>query len=286
MNSGRGGVARDDHALVTVRTFEHTFRQLSIRSGGVLLVHASLSSLGFVLNGVETLRVALRRALGPEGTLLVPTFTGDLTDPACWVDPALPAAVWDEVRAAMPAFDRERTLPASMGQLAASVLMDPASRRSEHPLCSFAALGPRAEELVADHDLRDPFGLQSPLARARALDAQVLLVGVDQRKNAALLHAHCMSDAPQVRRNKGPFLAEIDGRREWITPLRLAECGEGFVRIEDDLVARGLVRVARAGDGLCRAMWMQPTVALVQHLLRMSPEAVLCGRASCRQCSG
>jgi aminoglycoside 3-N-acetyltransferase len=279
---------RHDEGLsaVTAAELEATLVRLGVLRGRALLVHCSLSALGYVLHGVEAVLGALRGALGAEGTLLVPTFTGSLTDPACWVAPALPSSLWDEVRNAMPAFDPERTLPHRMGNLALRVLLDPLSRRSRHPLASFAALGPLAEELTAEHELDDPFGPRSPLGRARAHGAQVLLLGVDQRKNAALMHAHCLSGVPQVTERKGPFLAEVDGRRAWVTPRRFVECTEGYARIEDELVTRGLVRVARVGDGTARLMEMAGIVDLAQHEIRLRPDRVSCLRAPCRQCCG
>ena len=278
--SRRGGVA-----LVRESDLARELGQLGVRPGGVLIVHASLSRLGYVMHGAGAVVRVLEALVGEDGTLLVPTFTGAHTDPACWTDPALPEEVWDEVRASMPLFDPERSLPEHMGAVATRVLLDPDSRRSSHPLCSFAALGPHAEELLADHDLLDPFGPQSPLARARDLRAQVLLLGVDQRSNSALLHAQALADTPAVRRNKGRFLAELDGERSWVTPERFPECSAGFDRIEDDLVARGLVRVARVGDGTCRLMKLHPIVAHMEHYLRLRPDSVRCGREHCRQCA-
>lgn len=89
-------------AVVTSRELERSLRRLGVREGGVLLVHASLAPLGYVVHGVDAVRLVLREVLGPEGTLLVPTFTGERTDPSCWVDPALPATLWDQVREATP----------------------------------------------------------------------------------------------------------------------------------------------------------------------------------------
>lgn len=271
-------------AVVTASNLERELRRLGLRRGGVLLVHASLSSLGYVVHGVECLRGALRGSLGSEGTLLVPTFTGESMDPACWVDPALPSAVLDEARMATPLYDARRSLPHMMGRLAQSVVLDPDARRSSHPLCSFAAVGPAAEALVADHDLLDPLGPRGPLGRALERDADVLLLGVDQTRNSAFYLAQCLVDAPGARRACGPFLASVDGERAWVTPSRLPVCSEGFGRIEDDLVVRGLVRVARVGDATCRLMRMRPLLAHLVHVLKLDPRSITCRRAACRQC--
>jgi aminoglycoside 3-N-acetyltransferase len=282
---GRALGTLESRAILTARDLEAVLRRLGLRPGGVALVHAGLSGLGYIVHGVEAVRLALARTLGPEGTLLVPTFTGEAMDPSCWVDPALPAELWNEVRDGMPFFDTRRSLPREMGSLALSVALDPDARRSLHPLASFAALGPRAEELTSHHDLRDPFGRRSPLGRALELDADVLLLGVNQTRNAAFYLAQCLADVPSVRRNRGAFLANVDGKREWISPERMPFCSEGFGRIEDELTARGLIRVARAGDGTCRLMRMGPLVAFLEHQFRLWPCSVACGDATCAQCA-
>jgi aminoglycoside 3-N-acetyltransferase len=282
--ASRTGLA-GTRAVVTAQELEGTLRRLGVREGGVLLVHASLGPLGYVVHGVDAVRLVLRDLLGPEGTLLVPSFTGERTDPASWIDPPLPASLWDQVRASTPLYDPRRTLPRSMGQLALAMLMDPDCERSSHPLVSFAAIGPRADELVDDHSLVDPFGPQSPLARAHDLDAQVLLLGVDQTRNSVVYHAQCLADLPQVRGCRAPFLASVDGERRWVEPTRLPVCSEGFGRVEDELVARGLVRCGRVGDGTARLMSVAPLVEFLRGHLRVWPRAIDCDRPECGQCA-
>jgi len=275
---------KETRAVLTVRGLERRLTELGVREGGVVVVHASLSSLGYVLHGPGAVLTALRHVVGPEGTVLTPTFTGEMTDPSCWSDPALPPAIWTEVRETMPTFDKDRTLPRLMGELPLALLLDPDARRSDHPLCSWGALGARTEELVRGHDLLDPLGEGSPLGRAYDEDAQVLLLGVDQRGNSALMHAHVRADVPQVRRRLGPFLAEVGGQRQWVSPERFVHCTDGYSRLEDELVSSGLLRTARIGDSDCRLMEMRRFVDAVQHMIETQPERVFCERAGCGQC--
>ena len=48
---------------------------MGIEPGAVVLVHSSLSAFGYVDGGADAVIDALLEALGPSGTLVMPTFT-------------------------------------------------------------------------------------------------------------------------------------------------------------------------------------------------------------------
>ena len=56
-------------------TLVRDLTRLGVPRGGLVMVHSSLRSLGHVAGGAETVVDALLETLGPEGTLVVPTFT-------------------------------------------------------------------------------------------------------------------------------------------------------------------------------------------------------------------
>ncbi|WP_203603573.1 AAC(3) family N-acetyltransferase, partial [Streptomyces sp. SID10692] len=81
---------------------------LGVRPGDVLLVHASLRSLGPVAGGARGVLAALRRAVGPEGTVVVPSFTPENSDTSPHYRArvrGLDAAAVEAVRAAMDPYD-------------------------------------------------------------------------------------------------------------------------------------------------------------------------------------
>src|SRR4051794_5201595 len=84
--------------LVTRATLADQLRELGVRPGDILLTHTSLSSLGWVSGGAVAVVQGLLDALGPEGTLVVPTQTGDLSDPAVWRNPPVPGEWWETLR--------------------------------------------------------------------------------------------------------------------------------------------------------------------------------------------
>jgi aminoglycoside 3-N-acetyltransferase len=133
-----------DAAPCTVESLATDLRSLAVRPGCVLLVHASLSALGWVSGGAAGVVLALIDVLGADGTLSVPTVTADNRDPSRWTDPVVPPSWWPAIRRSLPPFDPEVTPSSQMGAVAEQVRLWPGALRSGHPQTSFAADGPSA----------------------------------------------------------------------------------------------------------------------------------------------
>ena len=99
----------DQLAPHTPQTLSSDLLALGVRAGDVLLLHASNRSLGYVAGGVQAVVEALLAVLGPQGTLVVPTHTGDNSDPAGWQHPPVPQPWCPVIREQAPAFDPLRT---------------------------------------------------------------------------------------------------------------------------------------------------------------------------------
>jgi aminoglycoside 3-N-acetyltransferase len=228
--------------LVTRDTVSRQLRALGVRPGEILLTHSSLSSLGWVNGGAVAVVQGLLDALGPDGTLVVPTQSGDLSDPALWSNPPVPEEWWEAIRASMPRYDPRTTPTRGVGVIPETVRTWPGALRSAHPQTSFAALGPQAAEITAGHAVDCRLGEASPLARLEKLGARVLLLGAGYGSCTAFHLAEYRIPAPLVEVGRpGP-----DGW-ERITEVsidedRFDELGHDFER--DRPVLRGTVGAA------------------------------------------
>ena len=145
----------------------------------VLLVHSSLSGMGWVCGGAVAVIIALQKALGKTGTLVMPTHSTDLSDPSQWENSSVPESWWQTIRQTMPPYDPDLTPTRSMGRIAETFRKQNGVLRSAHPQSSFCASGPQASYIIENHSLAFGMGEHSPLARIYDLHGFVLLLGVD-----------------------------------------------------------------------------------------------------------
>ncbi len=209
-------------------------RALGVHDGGVLLVHTSFRATRPVEAGPLGLIGALRDALGPGGTLVMPSWSGD--DDALFDPLTAPAAP-------------------DLGVVADTFWRLPGVLRSDH-VHAFAAAGPHAARITADPLPLPPHLPASPVGRVHDLDGQVLLLGVGHDADTTLHLAELLANVPYRVPRHCTVLR--DGR-----PVRMDygendHCCARFAFADDWLRARGLqsegpvghahARLARAGD--------------------------------------
>jgi len=232
---------------------------LGLRRGDAVIAHTSLSTIGYVAGGALTVIEALLDVVGPRGTLVMPAQTADLTDPGSWRFPAIPPDWVDTVQAAMPAYDPARTPTFQLGVVAELFRTWPGVLRSAHPVCSFAAAGRLAAEILEPHALDDPFGEASPLARLYALDARVLLLGTGWTVCTALhlaerrAYPHAASETCM-----SPIL--VEGERRLVGWAEYPHDSERFAAIGQVLERAGEVRIECVGDAPARLVSVRDAV--------------------------
>lgn len=225
---------------------------LGVTHGMTLLVHASMSQLGYVVGDAEAVVAALVAAVGPEGTLVMPAMSSGRSEPSHWRAPPVPEPWWPVIREHMPAFDPRTTPSRMIGAVAECFRTWPGVQRSNHPINSFVARGPAAGDILADHALKGGMGERSPLARLYERGAHVLLLGVGHGNNTSLHLAEYRADFPGKTRSAFGTPMFVEGERRWVEfeELELDDSdfpalGEAFAA-ETDHQVEGEVACARA----------------------------------------
>ena len=137
-------------------------KNIGIDEGDAVMVHSSISRLGIVDGGADTILEALFEAVGPYGTVGAPTFWGLKKD----------------YLAGSTLYDVKRS-KSYLGALTETIRTHAHSKRSLHPTHSAAFIGPMADFLIKNHHYdKTPFGPNSPYRKLIDLNGKILLLGV------------------------------------------------------------------------------------------------------------
>lgn len=233
---------------VTQRSLGSDLRALGLEAGGTAIVHASLSAFGWVVGGAQAVVAALLEVVGDRGTLVMPSMSSHVSEPARWQNPPIPEAWREIVRNEMPAYDAALTPTRAMGAIADCFLRHPRTVRSPHPIVSFAANGPLAKAITADHPLSPALGETSPLARLYERDARILLLGVGHERNTSLHLAEHRAVWPSKRHYTEGTAVVMNGERRWISYNELDLNDTDFPAIGESFAACGSARTGAVGQ--------------------------------------
>ncbi len=256
---GEAAVIDERDAPRTRDSLAADLRALGLRPASTVLVHCSLSSLGWVCGGPVAVVQALLDVLGPAGTLVVPTQSGSLSDPSTWSAPPVPSSWWQLIRDSMPAYDPDLTPTRGMGAVADVVRHLPGACRSAHPTVSFTAVGPLAGALMTPHTLAAGLGDRSPLGRLVEAGAWTLLLGVGWDCATCLHLAEHRSGVRPLVRDGAPVL--VDGVRRWVEYDVPDHDTDRFPAIGAALEASGRVAVGTVGSATARLTPIADAVA-------------------------
>lgn len=240
-------------------------RALGVEPGMTLLVHSSLSALGWVAGGPVAVVQALMDVVTPYGTLVMPAFTSDNSDPALWSHPPVPAAWVPIIREHTPAFEAAITPTRMMGRIAELFRTWPGALRSDHPQSSFATWGRHADAITREHALEGGLGDSSPLARIYDLDGNVLLLGAGFANNSSFhLSEYRAGSSPWTL--TGAALLE-DGQRVWKTYREIDWNDEPFTEIGAAFEQTGAVTHGPVGSAQALLFRQRPAVDFAQRWL-------------------
>jgi aminoglycoside 3-N-acetyltransferase len=179
---------------VTKEQVATCLNSLGIRSGDGLLVHSAVQYLGRPQGGLGMYLAAIQAVIGPEGTVVVPTFNFAF--------------------AKGERYDPRETPSQGMGAFSEYVRQLPEAQRTAHPMQSVAVLGRYAADL-ASRDTPSAFDPSSAFERMLELDFKLLLLGADSR--ATSMFHYCEQRANVPYRYWKDFTGEVRTPEGWQT---------------------------------------------------------------------
>jgi aminoglycoside 3-N-acetyltransferase len=232
------------------------FRDLGIDTGDIVLVHSSYKSFGGVAGGPQTVIDALLEAIGPEGTLVVPTFNFDF----CRGEP----------------FDVRQT-QSQMGVITELVRTNPNSKRVAHPIYSFAVLGARASECELIENVSS-YGSDSLFAKLREWNGKIMVIGLAYNHSMTFFH-HVEEvegcDYRYMKEFTGEYTA-LDGSTSLRTyTMFVRDIDRGVVTAVDpmgELLERtGTITTRQIGEAKVRLMRAKDVYEQVAREMRRDP---------------
>ena len=234
-------------------------KALGVETGDVVMVHSSAAAFGKVAGGGNGVIDAILEAVGPEGTTVIPTFTGVAIEK---IDrPVLKMVPYTGL---IPAMCRKR----------------PEFVKSTHPLYSVAAAGPMAEEIA---ELCDRYIFASAKGKFLWLMAErggrVLLLGCTHKANSTIHLIEEFAGSDYKTQDKDywdltveAFLALPREKQAELLDIHMGCCMDylavpHFDAIDAPLRRAGAIRTATIGKALCHQMKMA-------DLLRIGAEEI------------
>ena len=257
----------DKRIKVTSSDVEAAARGVGIARGDAVMFHSSLSSMGTVVGGPDAVIDGFLAAVGPEGTVAVPTL-------CCWEpdEQHLVFGRWD------PA-----TTPSYVGLLTETLRQRPGAFRSDHATHSVAALGARASELTATHGASGhrpgnfggaAFARESPWQRLVDWNAAYCFIGVTFWVNTMVHYVEGVLAERALQRADPVTRQRLAGELpDWMRPGAFPQIRtEDREAIEGILAEKGLVRYGKIGSATLRCCRARPMVERWVAIAEADPE--------------
>ncbi len=269
----------DEEFITTKDDFLRVFKKVGLRKGVHVIMHSSLRKFGYIVNGANDIIDALFDVVGPAGTVLVSTNTGQLTDPKDWKNPSVPKKSVDLIRKNMRCFDKRTTPIHRRGILPESFLYYDNVERSLHPLRSIAARGELASYFTELHPLHESEGIGSPLYKLYKSGGYALLLGVNLDSCSVLHVAEYLANVPYLYEDNCNVLIKNENAKGKFIQLKrdviAAHYKHYFPKLEHTLIDKGYMNVIEFRNIPIRLLNIFPTVNYIIDVLEKDPKFLM-----------
>ncbi len=235
--------------LITKSRLVKDLKRIGLRSGQVVMLHASVKSIGWIVGGPDVVIASILDVIKPSGTLMMYiSWENSTYELVKW-----PKKKQQAYREECPAFNPDTSRAYQEWSILTERLRSwPGACRSDHPDASFAAVGKRARWITKDHPLQYGYGPGTPLDKLCRADGKVLMLGAPLTTITLVHHAEHLADIPGKRivRYKQPVLRK--GKRIWVD-IEEFDTEEEVVKWDGDdyigMMGREFVKLGRASSG-------------------------------------
>lgn len=251
----------------TLISLEKEMRRLGLIEGMTVIVHSSLSSLGWVSGGSNSVINALKNIIGDTGNIIMPTHSVDVSNPDEWYAPSVPSEWLPIIKDSLPPFDPKTTPTFNMGSIVNNFLLHTGVKRSYHPTYSFACLGKDKDFILNNQPLSHGMGINSPLDKIYELDGFVLLLGTDYSSNSSMHLGEELSNSIKIITNSSPILK--DNKRVWETFKEIDYDSDNFNEIGNSFEKdKEKVKVNYIGNANCKLMKQRDIVNFTRDYIK------------------
>ena len=242
--------------ILTKKDLKKIFKKVGVKTGMKVMVHSSLSKLGYIVNGAEDVIDALLEIVSlKKGTLFIPTHSSQLTNPIHWKIGKFSKKEKEKIKKNMNFFNEKKTIPANRGLISKMILNYKEVKRSFHPLNSTACLGNKSKYYTSNHSLHRPEGFQSPIGKLYKDKGYILLIGVNFDKITALHLAEAIINNNFPEKYQPEILVKIKNKRKFIKLKYYDNRPKNFKRIYNTIKKKGALKELKIND--CNIMLIQ-----------------------------
>lgn len=234
-----------------------------ISRGDVILMHSSLSSIGYVEGGADTVIDAVLDVLEPSGTFAASTLAISYDTP----------------------FDPDNT-PSTVGRISETMRKRAGAYRSRHPVHSIVAIGAQAQELCAEHEHTTGCGEGSPYMKLADMAGKIVLLGVDMNRNTTLHAIEDLMESCYLEELDLPAPVYVEDYVDKTVHISKFPPGHrDFLKFTPILRRAGILIEGRIGRAIVRTIDVRKMIALGLEVLRQQPLFFMCENQACDYCA-
>lgn len=253
--------------IVSKEQLIEDLRKMGLKEGDHVAVVLSLKSVGYLKGGPNEFINALLEVVGPNGTIMMNTFT--------YLFP-ISSIPKDYV------FDRKST-PSYTGLVPETFRKRKDVIRSKHPTCSVAVIGKHAEYLIKGHDENSSAHFL-PYSKLAKINGKYLCIGIGNRLVAIRHAAQHLAGLSEIVPFYHGVNYQSDQEKVKLFVRNFFGCTRNLPKLVPDLRKMGVLKTGNVGMARSYFASARDLLNSMSMMLKENPALNLCDNVSCLWC--